>query len=312
MPPRIDSHSCAALILPCVPTGAVAHHQGFTRAAAALHVSQPALSQQVRQLEESLGAQLFDRTGRKTRLTDAGEVYLRYALRAAQELREGQRAIHDVGDLSRGTLRIAVTPTFTTYLVGPLVEAFHCRYPNIVLNVHELAQEHMEHQLLADELDVGIGFDEVHAPDIEAFALLVETLALVVGSQHPLAGERNTGLHEAFVTAALLGQHPLPADAAHVVADTLGLDADAVLVLQSVPLRGSIGNGIPTDPTIYRFYEMIQVYGTTLKALVHEKFGDGIISAINFKLDVKKVDDPDGGSRAVITLDGKYLPTKPF
>ena len=69
---------------------------------------------------------------------------------------------------------------------------------------------------------------------------------------------------------------------------------------------------IPTDPTMYRFYEMLQVYGTTLKALVHEKFGDGIISAINFKLDVKKVADPEGGERAVITLDGKYLPTKPF
>ncbi|MCV4808631.1 cyanase, partial [Escherichia coli] len=64
--------------------------------------------------------------------------------------------------------------------------------------------------------------------------------------------------------------------------------------------------------TMYRFYEMLQVYGTTLKALVHEKFGDGIISAINFKLDVKKVADPEGGERAVITLDGKYLPTKPF
>ena len=84
-----------------------------------------------------------------------------------------------------------------------------------------------------------------------------------------------TGLHEAFVTAALLGQHPLPADAAHVVADTLGLDADAVLVLQSIPLRGSIGNGIPTDPTIYRFYEMIQVYGTTLKACLNEACRSG-------------------------------------
>ena len=121
-----------------------------------------------------------------------------------------------------------------------------------------------------------------------------------------------TGLSEAFVTAALLGQHPLPASAAQHVADTLGLDADAVALLQTVPLRGSIGNGVPTDPTIYRFYEMVQVYGTTLKALVHEKFGDGIISAINFKLDIKKVEDPEGGSRAVITLDGKYLPTKPF
>lgn len=173
---------------------AVAEHQGFTKAAAALHVSQPALSQQVRQLEESLGAQLFDRSGRQTRLTDAGEVYLRYALRAAQELQQGKRAIHDVGDLSRGTLRIAVTPTFTTYLVGPLVEAFHGRYPNITLNLREVAQEQMENLLLADELDVGIAFDEVHAPDIDATPLLVETLALVVGKQHPRAEERVIGL----------------------------------------------------------------------------------------------------------------------
>ncbi|NQD59369.1 cyanase, partial [Pseudomonas sp. CM25] len=93
-----------------------------------------------------------------------------------------------------------------------------------------------------------------------------------------------TGLSEAFVTAALLGQHPLPKPAASVVGETLGLDADAVALLQTVPMRGSIENGVPTDPTVYRFYEMLQVYGTTLKALVHEKFGDGIISAINFKL----------------------------
>lgn len=173
---------------------AVAQHEGFTKAAAALHVSQPALSQQVRQLEESLGAQLFDRSGRKTRLTDAGEVYLRYALRAAQELQEGKRAIHDVGDLSRGSLRMAVTPTFTTYLVGPLVEAFHHRYPNITLNVRELAQDQMENQLLADELDVGIAFDQGHAQDIDASPLLVETLALVVGKLHPLAAEQAIGL----------------------------------------------------------------------------------------------------------------------
>jgi cyanate lyase len=121
-----------------------------------------------------------------------------------------------------------------------------------------------------------------------------------------------TGLSLAFVTAALLGQHPLPADAAQRVAQRLGLDDHDVRLLQTIPLRGSIPGGVPTDPTIYRFYEMLQVYGTTLKALVHEQFGDGIISAINFKLDIKKVDDPEGGSRAVITLDGKYLPTRPF
>ena len=121
-----------------------------------------------------------------------------------------------------------------------------------------------------------------------------------------------TGLSIAFVTAALLGQHALPADAVKLVSERLGLSDDDTLLLQSIPLRGSIPGGVPTDPTIYRFYEMILVYGTTLKALVHEQFGDGIISAINFKLDIKKVDDPDGGSRAVITLDGKFLPTKPF
>ncbi|NEW37742.1 cyanase [Nocardia cyriacigeorgica] len=120
------------------------------------------------------------------------------------------------------------------------------------------------------------------------------------------------GLSVAFVTAAVLGQHALPLESAQAVARLLELGDDAAVQLQAIPTRGSIPGGIPTDPTIYRFYEMLQVYGTTLKALVHEQFGDGIISAINFRLDVAKVADPDGGERAVITLDGKYLPTRPF
>ncbi|KWC05142.1 transcriptional regulator CynR [Burkholderia ubonensis] len=170
---------------------AVAEHHSFTRAAAALHVSQPALSQQIKQLEESLGAQLFDRTGRTTRLTDAGEVYCRYARRALQGLEEGKRAIHDVGDLSRGSLRIAVTPTFTSYLIGPMVESFHGRYPGVTLTVREMSQERMEELLVDDELDVGIAFQEVRSQDIDAQRLLVETLALVVGRHHPLAKRRS-------------------------------------------------------------------------------------------------------------------------
>ncbi|PNA95843.1 MULTISPECIES: transcriptional regulator CynR [unclassified Pseudomonas] len=182
---------------------AVANHRSFTRAAAALHVSQPALSQQVRQLEESLGTLLFDRSGRTTRLTDAGEVYLRYAKRAAQELQEAKRAIDDLGDLSRGSLRVGVTPTFTSYLVGPLVEAFYGRYPNITLVVREIAQEAMEELLLADEVDVGIAFDNGHHLDLEAQALLVETLALVVGKHHPLATTGSIGL-EALNSESLI------------------------------------------------------------------------------------------------------------
>ncbi|MGW4411264.1 cyanase [Nonomuraea sp. NPDC004702] len=120
------------------------------------------------------------------------------------------------------------------------------------------------------------------------------------------------GLSVAFTTAAVLGQHPLPESSARAVAELLDLGEDAAALLQTIPIRGSMPDRIPTDPTMYRFYEMLQVYGTTLKALIHEQFGDGIISAINFRLDVKKVADPEGGERAVITLDGKYLPTKPF
>ncbi|MER6581696.1 cyanase [Nonomuraea sp. NPDC001023] len=120
------------------------------------------------------------------------------------------------------------------------------------------------------------------------------------------------GLSVAFTTAAVLGQHPLPESSARAVAELLDLGEDAASLLQTIPIRGSMPDRIPTDPTMYRFYEMLQVYGTTLKALIHEQFGDGIISAINFRLDVKKVADPEGGERAVITLDGKYLPTKPF
>jgi cyanate lyase len=136
-----------------------------------------------------------------------------------------------------------------------------------------------------------------------------------IKSQKGLSFEQladGTGLSLTYVTAALLGQHPLPANVAQIIGQRLELDDDDVRQLQSIPLRGSIGNGVPTDPTVYRFYEMIQVYGTTLKAIVHEQFGDGIISAINFKMDIKKVEDPEGGSRAVITLDGKFLPYKPF
>ncbi|RRA47673.1 cyanase [Acidipila sp. EB88] len=115
-----------------------------------------------------------------------------------------------------------------------------------------------------------------------------------------------------FTTAALLGQHPLPADAAQAVGKRLDLTDKDVRLLQTIPVRGSLSDDLLTDPTIYRFNEIVQVYGTTLKALVHELFGDGIISAINFRLDIKRVEDPQGGARAVITLDGKFLPTQPY
>jgi cyanate lyase len=110
-----------------------------------------------------------------------------------------------------------------------------------------------------------------------------------------------------WTTAALLGQHPIRAELGKVVVEMLGIDQSAVPVLAAVPMRGGLPTAVPTDPTIYRFYEVLQVYGGALKELIHEQFGDGIMSAINFSLDVQKKPHP-AGDRVVVTLDGKFLP----
>ncbi|MDQ1675019.1 MAG: cyanate lyase [Actinomycetota bacterium] len=109
-----------------------------------------------------------------------------------------------------------------------------------------------------------------------------------------------------WTTAALLGQHPItPADAT-TLAGMLGLTEDALPILSAVPMRGALPTAVPTDPTIYRLYEVLQVYGPALKEVLHEQFGDGIMSAINFGITMERREHP-GGDRVVITLDGKYL-----
>lgn len=165
---------------------AVADHGGFTRAAEALHVSQPTLSQQIRQLEESLGVDLFDRTSRSVKPTDAGQAYIECARRVLVELEAGKRALHDVKDLSRGSLRLAMTPTFMAYLVGPLVRDYVSRYPGIHLEIFELSMDDIEAGLADDSLDIAIAFSPVHHPDIECIPAFVETLGVMVGREHPL------------------------------------------------------------------------------------------------------------------------------
>ncbi|HEF4760741.1 TPA: transcriptional regulator CynR [Pseudomonas putida] len=164
---------------------AVADNGGFTRAAEALHVSQPTLSQQIRQLEETLGVSLFDRTSRTVKPTDAGLAYIECARRVLVELEAGKRALHDVKDLSRGSLRLAMTPTFMAYLVGPLVRDFVARYPNIHLEVFELSMDDIEAGLVDDSLDIAIAFDQTRNADIESIPAFTETLGLMVGRAHP-------------------------------------------------------------------------------------------------------------------------------
>jgi cyanate lyase len=115
------------------------------------------------------------------------------------------------------------------------------------------------------------------------------------------------GRHKEWTTSALYGQATMSAEEAERTAAVLGLGPDVVQALQVYPTKGSLPEPVPVDPLLYRFHEITQVYGTTLKALIHEMFGDGIMSAIDFEMYIEKVEDPKG-DRVKITYNGKFLP----
>ena len=119
------------------------------------------------------------------------------------------------------------------------------------------------------------------------------------------------GSSKEWTTAALLGQMQMTKEQAEAAGKLLGLPEYAVLLLQQVPYKGSLPTAVPTDPLIYRFYELVNVYGTTIKELIHEEFGDGIMSAIDFKMDLTR--EPDRkGDRVKIMMSGKYLQYKTY
>ena len=120
------------------------------------------------------------------------------------------------------------------------------------------------------------------------------------------------GRSKEWTTAALLGQMTLDAAQAIAVAELLDLPDEAVNILQHPPYKGSLPTAVPTDPLIYRFYELVSVYGTTFKELIHEEFGDGIMSAIDFRMDLQREPDPARRPRARSRMSGKFLPYKDY
>jgi cyanate lyase len=119
------------------------------------------------------------------------------------------------------------------------------------------------------------------------------------------------GLSKEWTTAACLGQMQLTPAQAAIIAGIFDLTDEEAKWLQVVPYKGSLPTAVPTDPLIYRFYELISVYGTTFKELIHEEFGDGIMSAIDFKMDLQREADPKG-DRVNIVMSGKFLPYKTY
>jgi len=119
------------------------------------------------------------------------------------------------------------------------------------------------------------------------------------------------GQSKEWTTAALLGQMTLNRAQADKVQALFGLTDEETAWLQIVPYKGSLPTAVPTDPLIYRWYEIVSVYGTTIKELIHEEFGDGIMSAIDFSMDIQREADPKG-DRVQVVLSGKFLPYKSY
>ena len=118
-------------------------------------------------------------------------------------------------------------------------------------------------------------------------------------------------LSKEWTTAACLGQMTLTKAQADIVGKTFGLPKEAIALLTVTPYKGSLPTSVPTDPLIYRWYEIVNIYGTTIKELIHEEFGDGIMSAIDFSMDIVRQPDPKG-DRVNVVLSGKFLPYKQY
>lgn len=119
------------------------------------------------------------------------------------------------------------------------------------------------------------------------------------------------GQSKEWTTAAMLGQMTLDAKQAAVARELFDLTDEETAWLQIVPYKGSLPNAVPTDPLIYRWYEIVNVYGTTIKELIHEEFGDGIMSAIDFSMDIQREPNANG-DRVKVVLSGKFLPYKTY
>ena len=122
---------------------------------------------------------------------------------------------------------------------------------------------------------------------------------------------KEVGRSSVWTTAALLGQMTMNKEEAQKAAKLLALTDEEMALLQVVPMRGSLETTVPVDPTIYRFHELVQVYGTTWKELIHEEFGDGIMSAIDYEMSLERMPDPKG-DRVRIVMHGKFLPYRKY
>jgi cyanate lyase len=166
---------------------------------------------------------------------------------------------------------------------------------------HPLSQRKQSHRFSPEE--------ENHMNRIDVTEKIIATKVAKGLKWADVAGQ--VGLSKEWVTAACLGQMQLNDAQAATVAKIFDLTPAEAQWLKVVPYKGSLPTAVPTDPLIYRFYELVNVYGSTIKELIHEEFGDGIMSAIDFNMNLTREADPRG-DRVHITMSGKFLPYKSY
>lgn len=183
---------------------AVAQHRNFSRAAEQLHVSQPALSEQIRKLEDELGAPLFERTSRGAELTDAGEAFLPQARTVLAQADVAAETVRMVADGVAGSLTLGFIDSAALGIVPTLIRRFTARYPNVKLRLRELGSKRQLEALAAGEIDVGVVRGPVWTAGVAGHRVAAESLLVALPAEHRLAGEESIPLsdlrEDGFVT----------------------------------------------------------------------------------------------------------------
>jgi len=173
----------------------VAARHSFSRAAEALQLTQPSITARIQALERVLGEELFERSGRGVRLTDAGSIFLPYAERMLQMLREAKEGVEEVRGVQAGRLRLGSALTISTYVLPRILRTFHSHYPGVEVIVHTGRSEQVLNMLLSDEVQVGLVRSLMH-PDVETVDLYDDEVILVANPDHPFAASRQATIEE--------------------------------------------------------------------------------------------------------------------
>lgn len=228
----------------------------FGRAAKRLHISQPTVSQQIRELEEELGTELFERRGRGVRLTPSGELFRTYASRAIEDVAAGERALDALAKHEVGELRVAYLPSMTAGVVVPAVASVLRKHPGVKVVAYEGASRRVERLVTEGKADVGLGLLPLRSAGLEPEPLLEGRLALVVPAQHRLAGTSSASLRdledEAFALLSRSLRARAMADALFArarISPRVVLEADAVATVLAV-VRAGLAITVLPEPRV--------------------------------------------------------------